>query len=121
MLLNQAEGHRDRLYAFLRRPFERLEDYLSTLREIVEFIEGESGHRYTYEFRKQLREWESLIFQTRLWGWQSSMGHDSLFNREFEELTNISDDPNERNSIRLARQRYLSNRYSYIFVLTYVP
>lgn len=33
------------------------------------------------------------------------MGHDPLFDREFEELTNISDDAIRRNGIRLARQR----------------
>jgi len=33
------------------------------------------------------------------------MGHDPLFDREFEELTSISDDPIERNGVRLARQR----------------
>lgn len=33
------------------------------------------------------------------------MGHDPLFDREFEELTIISGDPIGRNSIRLARQR----------------
>lgn len=71
----------------------------------MEFIEGESGNRYTYNIRERLKEWESLIFQTRLWGWQSSMGHDPLFDREFEELTSISDDPIERNGVRLARQR----------------
>lgn len=95
----------DHLYAFLRRPFERLEGYFNTLREIVEFIEGEAGNRHTYEARKQLREWENLVCQTRLWGWQSSMGHDPLFDKGFEELTSISDDPTERNGVRLARQR----------------
>ena len=93
------------MYDFLRRPFERLEGYFSTLREIVEFIEGEAGKRHTYEIRKQLREWESLICQTRLWGWQSSMGHDPLFKRGFEELTSISDNPTEQSGVRLARQR----------------
>ena len=71
----------------------------------MEFIEGEAGNKYTYENRKQLREWESLIYQTRLWGWQSSMGHDPLFDRGFEELTSIRDDPTERNTVHLARQR----------------
>ena len=33
------------------------------------------------------------------------MGHDPLFDKEFEELTSISGDPIERNSIHLARER----------------
>lgn len=70
----------------------------------MEFIEEEAGRAHTHEIRKQLREWEGLIYQTRLWGWQSSMGHDPLFDKGFEELTSVSNDPTERNSVHLARQ-----------------
>jgi len=33
------------------------------------------------------------------------MGHDPLFDRGFEELTSISNDPTERNGVRLLREQ----------------